>query len=124
VKYADGKKRLPDYAFVLCTFILSGIALGFGMDDRGFESRQGLGTFLFTAAFRPALGPTQPPIQCEPEALSLGVKRPGHEADRSPQCSAEVKEYVELCLHSPLTPSWRGVLLRRKAQGQHMTTKI
>jgi hypothetical protein len=31
----------------------SGIALGYGLDDRGFESRQGLGIFLFTTASRP-----------------------------------------------------------------------
>jgi hypothetical protein len=31
-----------------------------------------------------ALGPTQPPIQWVPGALSLGVKRPGREADHSP----------------------------------------
>jgi hypothetical protein len=36
---------------------LSGIALGYGLDDRGFESRQGLGIFLYTVS-RPALGPT------------------------------------------------------------------
>jgi hypothetical protein len=30
--------------------------------------------------FRPAWGPTQPPIQWVPGALSLGVKRPGREA--------------------------------------------
>jgi hypothetical protein len=41
---------------------------------------------------RPALGPTQPPIQWVPGALSPGVKRPEHEADHSPQTSAEVKE--------------------------------
>jgi hypothetical protein len=35
---------------------------------------------------------TQPPIQWEPEALSLGVKRPGRETDHSPPSSAEVKE--------------------------------
>jgi len=40
---------------------------------------------------RPAMGPTQPPIQRGPEALSLGVKRAGREADHSPQSSAEVK---------------------------------
>jgi hypothetical protein len=57
---------------------LSGIALGYGMDERGFESRQGLGIFLFTTATRPVLGPTQPPIQVL-RALSLGVKRPGRE---------------------------------------------
>jgi hypothetical protein len=37
-----------------------------------------------------------------------GVKRAGHEADHSPPSSAEVKECVELYLHSPSTPSWRG----------------
>jgi hypothetical protein len=31
-----------------------------------------------------ALGPTQPSIQWVPGALSLGVKRPGREADHSP----------------------------------------
>jgi len=32
---------------------------------------------LFTTTSRPALGPTQPPIQWVPGALSLGVKQPG-----------------------------------------------
>jgi hypothetical protein len=31
-----------------------------------------------------------------------GVKRPGREADHSPPSSAEVKEWVELYLHSPI----------------------
>jgi hypothetical protein len=31
---------------------LSGIALGYGLNDRGFETRQGLGIFLFTTASR------------------------------------------------------------------------
>jgi hypothetical protein len=35
----------------------------------------------------------------------------GREADHSPPSSAEVKEWVELYLHSPNTPSWRGVQL-------------
>jgi hypothetical protein len=60
---------------------LSGIALGYGLDDRGFESRQGLGIFLFTTASRAALEPTQPPIQRVSGALSVGVERPGREAD-------------------------------------------
>jgi hypothetical protein len=38
-----------------------------------------------------ALGPTQPPIQWIPGDLSLGVKRPGREADYSPPSGAEVK---------------------------------
>jgi hypothetical protein len=61
-----------------------GIALGYGLDDRGsIDSRRGLGIFLFTAASGTALGPTQPPIQYVPGALSLEVKRPGHEARHS-----------------------------------------
>jgi hypothetical protein len=40
---------------------------------------------------RTALRPTQPPIQCVRGALSLGVKRPGRDADHSSPSSAEVK---------------------------------
>jgi hypothetical protein len=57
----------------------------------GFESRQGMGIFFFSTASRPALEPTQPPIQWVPGALSLWVKRPGCETDHSPPSSAEVK---------------------------------
>jgi hypothetical protein len=42
---------------------------------------------------------------------------PGREADHSPPSSAEVKEFVELHLHSPNVLSWRGAQLK-KAQGQ------
>jgi hypothetical protein len=68
--------------------------------------------FLFTTASRLALGPTQPPIQWIRGALSLGVRRPGREADHSTPSSAEVKECVELYLHSPNTPAWRGAQLK------------
>jgi hypothetical protein len=47
---------------------------------------------MFTTASRTALGPTQPPFQRVPGALSLGVKRPGREADHSPPSNAEVEE--------------------------------
>jgi hypothetical protein len=57
----------------------------------GFDSRRGMGIFFFTIASRTALGPTQPPIQWVPGALSLEVKRPGREADHSPPPSAEIK---------------------------------
>jgi hypothetical protein len=57
----------------------------------GFDSWQGMGIFLFTTVSRPALGPTQPPIQWVPGVLSLGVKRLGREADHSPPSSTEVK---------------------------------
>jgi hypothetical protein len=46
---------------------------------------------MYSSFLRTALGFTQPPIQCVPGALSLGVKRPGREADHSPPSSAKVK---------------------------------
>jgi hypothetical protein len=79
--------------------------MGYGLNDRRFESRQGLGIFLPTTVSRRALGPTQPPIQWVTGALSVGVKWPGHEADHSPPPSAEVKNawsYTStppVCLH-------------------------
>jgi hypothetical protein len=77
--------------------------------------------FLFTTMSRTALGPTQPPIQWALGAVSLEVKQPGREADYSPPSSAEVKESVELYLHSPSTPSWCGAQLK-KPQGQPYLT--
>jgi hypothetical protein len=74
----------------------------------GFDSRREVGIFLFTTDFRNVLGPIQPLIQWVPRTLSVRVKRPGREADHSPPSSAEVKEYVELYLNFPNTPSWRG----------------
>jgi hypothetical protein len=61
----------------------AGIALGYGLDDRGSRIRfpAGVGIFPFTTASRTALGPTQPPIQRVPGSLSLEVKRPGREVD-------------------------------------------
>jgi hypothetical protein len=40
----------------------------------------------------PTLGSTQHPMQYVSGALSLGVKRPGREADHSPPASAEIKK--------------------------------
>jgi hypothetical protein len=64
--------------------------MGYGLDDRRFKSRQGLGIFLFTSVFRPVLGPIQSPIQWVPRALSLEEKRPEREADHSSPSSVEV----------------------------------
>jgi hypothetical protein len=81
-----------------------GRATGYGLDDRmiGFDSRRGLGIFIFTTASRPVLGPSQPPIQWVPGALSAGVKRPGREADHPYPSSAEVRECVELTSTPPI----------------------
>jgi hypothetical protein len=55
-----------------------GIATGYGA-GRGK-------IFHFSTASRPALGPTQPPMQWVP-----GVERQGREADHSPTSGAEMK---------------------------------
>jgi hypothetical protein len=78
-----------------CLTILSwdssvGIAVGCGLDSQGSIPGRGK-IFLFSTASRPALGPTQPPIQWVPGVISLGVKQPGHEADYLAPSSAEVK---------------------------------
>jgi hypothetical protein len=61
---------------------------------------------------RTALGPTQPPIQWVPGALSLGVKRQGREADHSPPFSAEVNNARSYISTPPIPPSWRGAQLK------------
>jgi hypothetical protein len=80
----------------------------------GFDSRRGLVISVFKTAFRTALGPTQPPIQWVPGALSLGVKQPGREADHSPPSSAEDKECVELYVYSSNTHSLSGARLKHR----------
>jgi hypothetical protein len=50
------------------------------------------------------------PASCPMDTVDffLLVKRPGCETDHSSPYGAEVKEWLELYLHSPNTPSWRG----------------
>jgi hypothetical protein len=48
-------------------------------------------------------------------ALFLGIKRPGREADHSLPYSTEIKECVELYLHSPIL--LHGVVLIKKSKG-------
>jgi hypothetical protein len=67
----------------------------------GVRLLEGTGIFLFYTMSKPSLGLTQPPIQWLLGALSPGIKRLGREADISPPSNAEVKECVELYLHSP-----------------------
>jgi hypothetical protein len=62
---------------------------------------------LYKVYIPPTLGLTQPPIQWESAALSLGVRRPGPEADHSPPSSAEVKTRGAIP-PLPNTSSWRG----------------
>jgi hypothetical protein len=74
-----------------------GIMTDYGLDCRG--SNPGGGCDFSSST------PTQPPIQWVPGVLSLVVKLPGREANHSPPSSTEIKEGVDLYLHSPNTSS-------------------
>ena len=65
-----------------------GIATGYGIDGPGIESRWGQD---FPHLSRPALGPTQLPVQWV-SGLSRGKERPGRDADPSHPSSAVVKK--------------------------------
>ena len=65
----------------------AGIATGYGLGDPGIEYRWWRD---FPHLSRPALWPTQPPVQWVP-GLSRGKERPGHDADPTPPSSAVVK---------------------------------
>ena len=73
-----------------------GIATRYGLDGPGIE--------IFLHLSRPALGPTQPPIEWVP-GLSRGYSGWGV-ALIATLFSAEVKERVEPYLFSPSGPSW------------------
>jgi hypothetical protein len=63
-----------------------GIVTGYGLEDRGVGFRVPVGSRIFFTSSRPAVGSIQPPVQLIP-----AVKRPGREAEHSPQAVAEVK---------------------------------
>jgi hypothetical protein len=74
----------------------------------GFDSRLGLGIFLFTTASRMVLGPTQPPVQWVPGALSLRTKRPRRGADHSPPSSCPGERMRGAIPPLANTSLWRG----------------
>jgi hypothetical protein len=87
-----------------------GIALGYRLDDRGSGVRFPAWAGNFSLHHRVQNGsgahPASHPMGTR--GSFAGVKQPGREADHSPPSSAEVKKRLELYLHSPNTPSWRG----------------
>jgi hypothetical protein len=89
-----------------------GIVLGYGLDDRGsrFRFPAGAGNFSLHHRVQNGSGASPASYPMGTRGLSLGVKRQGREADHSPPSSAEVKECVELYLHSPIR--LHGVVLR------------
>jgi hypothetical protein len=88
VKYLDGR-RPSSHKLFFCF-----VRLGHGLDDRGCRVRFPAGGWeFFPSPPRPERhwGPPSLLSSGYRGALSLGVKRPGREADHSPSSSAEVK---------------------------------
>jgi hypothetical protein len=71
-----------------------------------------LKNFLFSISSRPVLGPTQPPIQWVPGALSPEVKRSGHESDHSIQLVPRSRKLGSIC-PLPYMLSWCSAWLVR-----------
>ena len=71
--------------------------------------RAGILQYPSSIASRPALWPTQPPIQSVPEALSPGVERQGRKADHSPPPNAGVNHECSHTSvpHKPSLPTYR-----------------
>jgi hypothetical protein len=80
------------YSVITCRDSSVGIETGYGLDD----GRDGVPVLVragvSSALSRQALGHLKLPMQGVPEALSLGVKGPGREADESPPTITEVKK--------------------------------
>jgi hypothetical protein len=102
--------------------IAVGIATGYRLDDQGVGVRVQVGVriFFFSMSSRPVLVSTQHPIQWEPGALSLWVKRPGREADHSTPTSAEIKKTWIYTASPPYV--FTAQCLISQAQGQFYLT--
>jgi hypothetical protein len=84
-----------------------GIALSCGLDDRGSRVRfpgggRGAGKISLHHRVQNGSGAHPASYPMGTRGSFPGVKRPVREADLSPPSSAEVKEWVELYLHSPI----------------------
>jgi hypothetical protein len=82
-----------------------------------FNSRKGQEVFLYSTASRPALGTTHHPIKRVLGALTPWLKRQGHEADRSPPSTAEVKNGGAI---PPFPIYLNGVVLNKLSTGTNL----
>jgi hypothetical protein len=80
----------------------------YGLDDRMIRVRfpEETGIFSLHHCVQTDSGAHPGSYPMGTDTLSLGLKRPRREADHSPPSSAQVKECVNLCLHSLNTSSW------------------
>jgi hypothetical protein len=79
-------------------------SVGIALDDRGSRVRFPARAGNFSLHHRVQNGSGAHPASCPMgnRGSFPGVKHPGREADHMPPSSAEVKECVELYLHSPV----------------------
>jgi hypothetical protein len=93
-----------------------GIALGYGLDDRGSRVRFSAEAENFSLHHRVQNGSGAHPVSYPTGTRGFfpGVKRLGREADQSLPSSAEVEECLELYLHSHNMASWRGAQLKHR----------
>jgi hypothetical protein len=76
----------------------------------GVRVLAGAGNFSLHHRVQTGSGATQPPIQWVPGAVSLGLKRPGREADHSPPSSAKFRNSWSYTSTLPI--QWRGAQLK------------
>jgi hypothetical protein len=102
-----------------------GISLGYGLGDRGSRFRFPAGAGNFSLHHRVQNGSGAHPSSCPVgnRGYFPGDKAAGHEADYSPPSSAEVKECVELYLHSQYTfMAWCSV--KKKSTGTTLPSPL
>jgi hypothetical protein len=96
-----GLSRRTLFHIIIEPWQLSRIALGYGLDDRGFESRQNLELPLHHLV--PTGSGTHPAsYTMGTRYFSLRVKCPGREADHSPPSSVEVKNTWSYTYTTPI----------------------
>jgi hypothetical protein len=90
-----------------------------GLDDRGSTVRfpAGARNFSLHQSVQKGSGAHPASYPIGNSDFSLEIKQPRREAEHSPLSPAEVKECVELYLHSPNTISWRGAQFSKKSTG-------